>query len=167
MQHRNIEFEIEICKKIFREKINVKNEIIIIQTTYGDIQFTLPNDYPEKIPSIEIFNNQNAPTKTVINYLIEQSSNLVGNYMIYSLVVIFHKYYEQYREEKKTNKSENILEISYEKVEELDMKMTEAEFQNWIQENQNESKKNAGITGKEFFLQTKKNIQNESYTEEF
>lgn len=158
--------EVELCENIFKENIKIENEKISINTPYGKMILSFPQNYPSVIPKIEVTNAFNTCTKNTEKFLIEKAQKLQGNFMIYPLVVNFYDHHEQFRENKRRPETSHVFETSYEVVEDNDLKMSEKDFMEWIQQNKLSTISKEGLTGKQYFYNLKKEAKNENILNE-
>lgn len=142
--------EIEICKEIFNDKLNFDKKNLEIQTVYGKIEFNFPDNYPKNEPQISI----DESNLELLNFLKKKSKKYVGKFMIYPLVVDFIEFKEKF---KKDHKEIEIIEKSYDIVEDSKKRVSKIEFYQWLDQNKITIKKKQGKTGKQFFLELKKN----------
>lgn len=146
--------ELNICQKIFGEKISIENENVRIETPYGIVHLQLSDQYPDESPQIDVTNNSSRDE--ILLYLREKAYKLRGDPIVYPLIVHFYNFNERFREKNKNKSQFLIFEASYDIIDESDVKMSENDFHKWMKRNIEGDLQKNGISGREYFVDLKK-----------
>lgn len=156
----SVETEINLCKMIFKEKIEIQGNTIDIQTPYGTINIVISENYPQALPKIVVKNDLQSKNDSQ-EFLKKILANNAGNFMIYPIILAFYNFHEQYNKRVIKQEQKEIFETSFDIVEESDLKMTENEFFDWIKAQNKIQVNQKGITGKKYF----ETLKPENFTE--
>ncbi|KRH92373.1 putative Ubiquitin-conjugating enzyme/RWD-like protein [Pseudoloma neurophilia] len=155
--------ELDVCRQIFGDKIEIEENNVKIVTIFGILHFMIPENYP-KIPlQIDIENVADGTSEESKEFLLEKISEIGECPMIYPLVSFFHDFYEQNRRSKNDSNNSHVFETSYDIIEDYDLKMTASDFEKWMIENIEKELQKDGQSGKEYFQSLKKDTYNEKF----
>lgn len=155
--------ELNICQQIFGEDISIKNDNLQISTPYGIVHLHLSQKYPTEPPEINVTNSYNTSTHESLQSLREKATKMRECPMVYPLILHFYNFHEQCRASNRNTSQSHIFEISYDLIEESDLKMTKQDFLKWMKTNVEIELQPCGLSGKQYFLDLKKDDKNTKF----